>query len=185
MSEPIKQARVISDKPFIAKMPECLRDTAQREKPSNPAPAKTVTALDVLAEIREQGPCSRAELAQILDVKPAGLIMPINRLLTSRVIQKTNAGYEAIKHPKHEELPDDVLVPSSPTRSLDEPTDHLFDAELTAALELITTRVKQTAGIKPLPKDDHRVVAFSRLVPMLSDDLAEAVSEILDYVTGE
>ncbi len=40
-------------------------------------------------------------------------------------------------------------------------------------------------GIAPLPENDNRVTALRRLVPMVSDDIGAALSEVLDRVTGK
>lgn len=60
----------------------------------------------------------------------------------------------------------------------------MFDAELSAALDLIERRLSEPKGIKPLNESDIRIVALRKLMPMLADDIAEQIGSLTAYVTA-
>ncbi|MFI9652813.1 hypothetical protein [Guyparkeria halopsychrophila] len=40
-------------------------------------------------------------------------------------------------------------------------------------------------GIHPLPANDYRIEAMRRLVPLVSDDIGEAINDLIEHVTGK
>lgn len=209
MSEQINQRRQVSGAEFVPTFPQSLRDTnIQQDDPA------TITRESVLQVIAKHEPIKRNEIAAKLNVAPAVINWHLSKLKdTDKIFQNQDGAYlltdvaalstpapsEPVEQTPEEQRMDvigqngndgehydvaDAPDREQPTRSLDEPTAHLSDPELTSALELITLRLKQPIGITPLSKDDPRVMAFRGLLPILADDIAQAVGEILDHVTG-
>lgn len=187
MSEAAGQARTGSGNQFTPTFPESMRDTQQRTEEKKP-----VTADAVLALVRSHEPITRAQLAVRLGIKPPALNTFISQLSGSDLIYKDDDGYRAREiipqsseplHPVEEIASAIESTLASPTRSLDEPTEHLFDAELTAALDVINSRLSKPKGIKLLKTSDIRIVALQKLMPMLADDISEQFESLIAEVT--
>lgn len=64
-------------------------------------------------------------------------------------------------------------------------------AELTRMyLRLVGTGIEQleqaaNSGIQPLPADDYRIKAMRRLVPLVAPDIGEAITDLIEHVTGK
>lgn len=86
--------------PFVAKMPECLRDTSPKaaaSKPANTAPARVLRSDVVGVLIRSGEPMTRNEIAEKLGVAGAAINTHLGNLVYLGSVARVEFGRYAIK----------------------------------------------------------------------------------------
>ena len=75
-------------------------------------------------------------------------------------------------------------IAESGRSSLADIIEHTQEALRYVRLELLSIETDKAAAIQPLPADDYRIEAMRRLVPLVSDDIGEAINDLIEHVTG-